>query len=237
MAAPKDASTSELELILAGSPDELKANIPLLLAIAQIVKFYLNQSQYNPNRVPISPEFKDYIQLTMCWKGISEVTNKNHTVEKSIRLKHIDPHTVTLKTLQDLGHRVVSKFDNLIFKTGHVKCKYASYKDGINTWGYFDKYQTGYHIIESMGDIGGFQINKERFRYEAVLDPNDAFDATPSKVQIAQKSIRPKVKAPIATMKFSHAYITFPWINHSELLCTLNGYVIKSLNFLDAYDD
>ena len=107
--AIKKEELAELELILAGSPEELKANIPLLLAFVQIVKFYTKQNQQQIQRSYISPEFSDHIQLTVHWKGITESTLKNHTVEKSIRLKKINPKTVTLKTLQDIGKRVISK--------------------------------------------------------------------------------------------------------------------------------
>lgn len=225
----------ELNLILAGTPEELKTNIPLLLAVVQIIKYYIKQNQVSSNRTPISPEFSDYIQLTIHWRGITEKTFKNHTVEKSIRLKKINPKNIQLITLQALGTAVISKFDNLNFKTGHVKCKYAKYKDGINTYGYFDNEKTGYKIIEAIGDIGGFNIDKERFRYENVLDPGKAFKQKPNKIQVANKSVRPYATAPIALMKFSHATVTFPWINHTEQLCNLGGYVIRDLSFLNAY--
>jgi hypothetical protein len=235
--ATKKEDISELELILAGSPEELKANIPLLLAIAQIVKFYVGQTQASTNKPPISPEFADFLQLTVHWKGITEKTYKNHTIEKSIRLKKINAKTVQLSTLQDLGKAVISKFNNIQFKTGHVMCKYAKYKDGINTYGYFQDQATGYKIIEALGDIGGFNIDKERFRYQYILDEAKGYKQKPNKIQVAGKSLRPRATAPIANMKFSHATITFPWIGHTEQLCNIGGYVIKDLKFLDIYNE
>lgn len=235
--AIKKEELAELELILAGSPEELKANIPLLLAIVQIVKFYTKQNNQQTVRQHINPEFIDYIQLTIHWKGTTEGTLKNHTVEKSIRLKKINPKTVQLITLQDIGRLVISKFNKLTFKTGHVRCKYANYKDGIRTYGYFQNEQIGYQIIEALGDIGGFKINKEQFRYENVLDPKKAYKQKPNKIQIASKSVRPPATAPIATMSFSHASLTFPWIHHTETLCTSSSIVITNLNFLSAYQE
>lgn len=233
----KKEELAELELILAGSPDELKANIPLLLAIVQIVKFYTKQNQQQIQKSYISPEFADYIQLTIHWKGITEGTLKNHTVEKSIRLKKINPKTVTLITLQDIGKRVISKFNKLTFKTGHVKCKYTKWKDGIQTYGYFQNENIGYQVVEALGDIGDFKIDKDKFRYENVLDPKKAYKQKPNKIQVAGNSVRPPATAPIATMSFSHASLTFPWISHTETLCTSSSIVITNLNFLSAYQE
>lgn len=235
--ATKKVQLGELELILAGSPDELKANIPLLLAIAQIVKYYMNQPSTVINRPPISPEFKDYLMLTCHWKGINKEKFKKHTVEKGIRLKKVDIKTLTVTKIHDLAKRVREKFDNMNFITGHVKCKYANYDQGVNTWGYFDRKETGYHIIESLGDIGGFNIDKGSFKYEMVENPADAFDPTPKKANIANKLLDVKEKAPIVQMQWSHATIYFPYIQHTELLCTQEGYLLNNLNFLNQYDN
>lgn len=228
---------AELELILAGSPEELKANIPLLLGVLQIVKHFSGNQQQSINRLPISPEFSDYIQMTVHWRGITEKTFKNHTVEKSIRLKKINPKTVQLSTLQDIGKRVISKFNKMDFKTGHVKCKYTKWKDGIQTYGYFQNEKVGYQIIESLADIAEVKIDKDKFKYEFSLDPTKAYKTKQNKIQVAGKSVRPYANAPIALMKFSHASLTFPWIGHTEQLCNVGGYVIKDLKFLDIYNE
>lgn len=184
-----------------------------------------------------NPNFKDYLQLTMHWRGIIISTGKNHTVEKSVRLKSINPQTVTLQQLQTLGQQVISKFNDKNFTTGHIKCKYTKWADGIQAWGYFDTKETGYRIIEALGDIVGKPIDKGLFRYEHVLEETDIYDETPSKIPIAGKTVRPRAKAPVAAMKWYAATILFPWIGHEEQLCNVNGYVIKDLKFLDAYDD
>lgn len=185
----------------------------------------------------VSPEFKEYLQLTLHWRGIITSTGKNHTVEKSIRLKNINPQTVTLQQLQTLGNQVISKFNDKNFTTGFVKCKYTKWTDGIQTWGYFDTKETGYKIIEAMGDIVGKPIDKGLFRYEHVLETTEVYDDTPSKIPIAGKQVRPRAKAPVAQMRWYAATITFPWVGHEEQLCNVNGYVLRDLNFLDAYDD
>ncbi len=188
-------------------------------------------------REPISPNFKDYLQLTLHWRGVSEITYKGHHVAKSIRLKAIDAKTVSLSYLKELGVRVLEKFDGLVFKTGHVKAKYTNWEDGIQTWGYFETENAGYKVIEAMGDIINKPINKELLRYERRGDPLEAFPQKGYRTTVATKSVRTKAKAPIATMKFSSATITFPYIQHTELLCSASGYILKDLKFLNAYED
>ncbi len=188
-------------------------------------------------REPLSPKFKDYLQLTLHWRGITEVTHKNHTIEKSIRLKGVDAKTVSLSYLKQLGTRVLEKFDGLVFKTGHIKAKYTNWDDGIQTWGYFDTEATGYKVIEAMGDIINKPIDKDLLRYEKRSDPLEAFPQKGYRTTVAARPVRTKAKAPIATMKFHAATITFPYIQHTELLCSISGYILKDLKFLDAYED
>jgi hypothetical protein len=188
-------------------------------------------------REPLSPNFKDWLQLTLYWRGITEATGKNHTVNKSIRLKQVDPKTVSLAFLKQLGARVLEKFDQLTFKTGHIKVKYTNWDDGFQTWGYFDTEATGYKVIESMGDIINKPINKDLLIYERRADPTEAFPVRGERTTVATKPVRIKAKAPIANMKFHAASLTFPYIQHKEQLCNISGYIIKDLNFLSAYED
>lgn len=222
--------------VISGTPEQLAVMLPLLEAQYQFFKNLDIPSGAGNDRFPVSPEFRDYLQLTLHWRGITEATQKNHTVEKSIRLKDIDAKNVSLATLQNLGHLVLAKFDNFVFKTGHVKVKYCNWKDGFQFWGYFDNKDTGYRLVENMGDIVGKSIKKELFKYE-YIDNASAFDPTPDKVSLAGKLCRPKAKAPIANMHFYAGTILFPWIGHKEQLCNISGYVLKNLNFLDSYED
>lgn len=188
-------------------------------------------------REPLSPDFKDWLQVTFHWGGVTEITGKSHTVEKSIRLKEIDPKTVTLAYLKELGTKILAKFNNLNFKTGHVKAKYSHWKHGIQTWGYFDTRETGFRIIESMADIVGKSIDRQLLKYEDNAAPAEAFPVQGERTTVASKSVRIKSKAPIANMRFRAATVTFPYINHTEMLCSMSGYVIKDLSFLNAYED
>lgn len=221
----------------ANSVSELKAAITDTYAQYLLLKSIEVTSSGEVKQIRENPDFNDYLQITLHWRGIVTATGKNHTVEKSFRLKSLDAKTVTLQQLQTLATTISNKFDSMNFTTGHVKCKYAKWKDGIWTWGYFDTKETGYRIIEAMGDIAGKPIDKGLFRYENVLEEGEIYDPTPSKVTIAGKLIRPRAKAPIAEMKWYAATILFPWVGHEEQLCNVNGYVIQSLKFLDAYDD
>jgi hypothetical protein len=225
------------EFVVSGTPQQLEIIIPLLEAQYQFFKnLDLPEGGGGSYRPPVSPDFKDYLQLTFHWIGVTQTTLKNHTVEKSVRLKNIDAKNVSLSYLQDLGRKVLAKFDNLDFKTGHVKAKYSNWKDGFQTWGYFDSKETGYKIIESIGDVVGKTIDKKLLKYE-YRDDVSAFDDTPTKVTVAGKAVRPKAKAPIANMRFRAATVLFPWIGHEEQLCNISGYLLKDLSFLDAYDD
>jgi hypothetical protein len=221
---------------VAGSPEQ----VALMLPILEAMYLGFKESQVSgggTNRPPISPDFQDWLQVTLHWRGIVASTGKNHTVEKSFRLKGIDPKTVSLAYLKELGQRIIAKFNGLNFTTGHCKVKYTKWKDGIWTWGYFDTKETGYRIVEAMGDIIAKPIDKALVRYEYVLEPTEAFDETPDKITVAGKLVRPRAVAPVANMKFYGATILFPWIGHTEQLCNISGYVIKNLSFLDAYDD
>lgn len=188
-------------------------------------------------RLPLTPKFKDRLQLTLVWRGITEATLKNHTIEKSLRIMDVDPKTVSLNYLQDLGRKTLSKFDSFNFKTGHVKVKYTKWDDGFQTWGYFDVLETGYKIIEAMGDLVGKSIDKEYLTYEFNASPLEAYNQKGEVTTIAGKSVRTRGKAPIANMRFYGATILFPYINHTEQLCNISGYVLRDLSFLDSYDE
>lgn len=223
--------------VITGTPEQIATQLPLLQAMYLMMKDFQPGTGSGGGRPPISPEFDDYLQLTLHWRGITETTFKNHTVEKSVRLKNVNPKTVTLAYLQQLGRQVIAKFNGLKFKTGRAKVKYSKWKDGIHTWGYFDNPLTGFRVIDAMADIVGKPIDQAKLKYEYVANPQEAFDPTPSKIIVANKAVRPKATAPIANMHFYGATILFPWIGHEEQLCNVSGYVIRDLSFLDAYDD
>jgi hypothetical protein len=221
---------------VAGSPEQVALLLPILEAMYLGFKEVEsnNQSVYG---LPPGPEFDEWLQLTLHWKGLIVGTKKWHREEKSVRLKGINPRTQGLEYFQALGRKIISKFDNLNFRSGRVKCKYTNWKDGFQTWGYFSSKEVGYHIIETMGDIVNKPIDKKIFKHEGVLDEAGAFDTTPEKVQIAGKLVRPRQRAPIADLKCYKATILFPWVGHVEELCGVNGYLMPNLNFLDAYDN
>ena len=224
------------EFIVYGSEEMLK---PLILQL--LAQHYSTQGIETTgggtvrNHIPV--DFDDWLGVTMIWRGKVAATGKNHTVEKSVRLVGKDPKTFSLNSLQALGQRVLTKFNNLNFITGYIKVKYAKWKDGIHTWGYFQTAEMGYQIIEAMGDIVDKPIDRKRVRVETVLDPAGAFDPTPDKITLSYKQVRPNAVAPIAEMKFYGAKVTFPWIGHTEQLCNISGYLIRDLSFLDAYED
>lgn len=232
----ESSGSSLSNFVASGNISEIKTQLMHYKFISEFFKNIDLSSEGGSEKIYIGPEFGDYLQLTLHWRGVTETTQKNHTVEKSIRLKNLNTKTITLEALQTLGKTVLAKFDNLNFKTGHVKVKYTNWKDGFQTWGYFDAKETGYRIIESMGDIVNKTINRELLKYEYV-DDSSAFDSTPTKVSVAGKLVRPRARAPIADMHFYAATILFPWVGHREQLCNISGYILRNLNFLDAYDD
>lgn len=221
----------------ANSVSELKAAITSAYSDYLMLKSIEVTTNAGVKQIRENPDFADYLQITCYWRGVTIATGKNHTIEKSIRLKSINPKTITLQQLQTLGQQIIAKFNALDFTTGQVRCKYSKWADGIATYGYFDTKETGYKIIESLADIAGKTIDRDLFRYEFILDPVKAYDPTPEKIQVAQKLVRPRARAPIANMKWHAATVLFPWIGHEEQLCNTNGYVIRDLSFLDAYED
>jgi hypothetical protein len=224
------------KFVVSGTPEQIAMQLPILQAMYLGFK-ELEASGGGVNRPPVSPDFEDWLQITLHWRGTTIDTGKNHTVEKSFRLIGVNPRDRNLVYFQTLGRQIIAKFDNKNFRTGHVKCKYVKWKDGMHTWGYFDSQTTGYQIIEAMGDIANKPIDKGRFKYEFVLEGTEVFDPTPDKIQLAGKLVRPRAKAPIADMHWYGATVLFPWIGHSEQLCNRFGYVMKDLAFLNAYDD
>ncbi len=221
---------------ISGTPEQLAVVLPILEAMYLGFKDIKTEGGGTTNRMPIDPDFDDWLQITVHWIGYTVDTKKEHRIEKSVRLKSIDPKTVSIETLQTLARRVATKFKGLPFKSGHCKVKYAKFKDGISTWGYFENKEIGYKIIESLGDIISKPIDKKRLRHEYV-DDTSTFDPTPSKIPLAGKLVRPPARAPIASMKFNRATILFPWIGHVEKLCDPHGYIIPNLDFLKAYED
>ena len=225
------------EFIVYGSEEMLKPLIMQLLAQYYSTQGIEATGGGGVSRPLIPPDFDDWLQITLHWRGVISATLKNHRVEKSIRLVGRDPKTFSLNSLQVLGQQIINKFNNLSFRTGYIKVKYTNWKDGIQTWGYFDNAETGYRIIEAMGDIANKPIDRSKVRVESVLDPANAFKPVPDQITLSYKSVRPKATAPIAEMKFYGAKITFPWIGHTEQLCNISGYIIRDLSFLDAYED
>lgn len=224
------------KFVVSGTPEQIAVQLPLLQALYLGLKDLEAKAAGGVVNPYLGPEFKDWFRITLHWGGFIDGTTKKHIVDKSIRLVGVDPATRDLTYLQNLGQRIISKFKNHTYKTGHTFCKYTKWSDGLQTYGYFDNYTTGYNLIESLGDIAGKSIDKELFKYEYRLDPAEAFDPTPSKVPIAGKLVRPRARAPIATMRWSSATILFPRINHIEELCSVTGKVIKDLRFLDRYE-
>lgn len=223
--------------VFSGEEKVLKSVLPLFLAYDQRIKeLEATIHSSRGNRPPINPDFDDYLLLTVCWSGKVVSKEKYHYVEKSVRLKGINARTIALEPLQELARRVKTKFNNLIFNTGHCRVKYANYKDGFKTWGDFENKETGYRVIEALGDIIGKSINTKLLRYEYVYDPS-GFDATPEKILVANQLVRPPVDSPIAVMKFTRATLLFPWIGHVEILCDKKGFIISNLDFLKQYED
>lgn len=218
---------------VSGSPETLQAILPVLQLLHEALR-ELKVSGGGIARLPVSPEFADYLQCTLKWEGITELTGKTHTTQKSFRLKSVDPRTVSLQSLQTLANRIYNKFKAMPYKTGHIKVKYTNWPAGIQTWGYFDSSITGTNIIEALCDIANHQMNRKLIRFETVGDVS-VFDPTPDPIQIANKTVRPKAKAPIANLRFQGADLYFPYIDHIEPLVDGDGYYIQNLDFLKAY--
>lgn len=220
---------------VSGTPEQIAMQLPILQAMYLGFK-ELEVSGGGSNRPPVSPEFKDWLRLSFYWGGVVDGTNTKHTVDKSVRLVGVDPATRDLAYFQNLARQVMAKFRNHSFKTGRIFCKYTKWKDGFQTYGYFDNYTTGYNLVESIGDIVGKSIDRKLFKYEYRLDPAEAFDPTPSKVTVAGKLVRPPARGQVATVKWSSARILFPYIGHEAELCNASGKMIQDLNFLNKYD-
>lgn len=220
---------------VSGTPEQLGVVLPLLEGIWLGLQ-NLEVGGNSVNRPPIDPDFDDYLMLTTVWQGKIVGTGKNHQLDKSVRLKLINPRTVSLDRLQLLARNVVAKLNTITYKTGYCKVKYASYKAGIRTWGYFDTKESGYRIIESICDLVDHPLNKKKLKYEYLFDDSEARDTTPNRIQLANHSVRPDDPMPIATMRFYRAMLLFPWIGHVEKLCDNKGYIIPSLDFLKAYE-
>lgn len=221
---------------VAGSPEQVALILPILQAMYLGFK-ELEVSGGGDRPLPGIPGFDGWLQVTLHWRGIAQTTLKNHTVEKSFRLIGVDPATRDLAYFQNLGRTIIAKFNNLSFRTGHVKVKYTHWKTGFQTWGYFSDQATGYRVIEAMTDVAQKPLKRELVKAEFSAYPDELFDPTPEKVQVAGKLVRPRARAPIADMKFYGATILFPEIGHTEQLCNISGYLMKDLSFLDAYDD
>lgn len=86
-----------------------------------------------------------------------------------------------------------------------------------------------------MTDVAQKPLHKELVKAEFSAFPTELYNPLPDKVMLAGKLVRPRARAPIADMKFYKATVLFPWIGHVETLCKINGYIIPSLSFLDAY--
>lgn len=165
----------------------------------------------NERPLPIYVKGKIYIKLH--FKGLIRNTKADHRVEKSFRLMHDDPRTISESRLNALATTLHSKFLNFTFTTGHETYTYNDPEVGFsNIWGHFLDETQAKHLFEQMLDLINTSPDWEKLRVSKVVQPGDRFQDPPEIEVQANIPVRTDRERPIADVRFTKAVIKFPKI-------------------------
>lgn len=224
------------KFVFSGSPEQLQVLLPFAEMMWQMLQNV--QATGGGTSRPLPNDVVGKIFIRLSFKGMIRGTTKNHVVEKSFRLMHDDPRTITKEKIKYYGERIKEKFDNFTFVTGHETYTYNDPANGFNRiWGHFLNQSDGMRLYEQMLDITSQSPNWKRLYKSTVVEPGDRFQDPPEKVMQANVSIRSRRERPIADMKFYRATIKFPHIGDELLLVDellgVHDPVAKLINYED----
>lgn len=220
---------------VAGSPEQVALILPILQAMYLGFK-ELEVSGGGGRESEFAPKRRGKIKVKLLFNGVTDL-GKRKSVEIGFRLMNDDPRTITLDRLKYLGQRIHFKFNNWSHQTGKKMVTYADWDKGYQFQLRVPSIAEGQRIIESVLDIQSHSPEWEYLYLNGAVNENERYKDIPDKVQLAGLLVRPNTQRARAVVKFSTAYIKFPHIQNYEKLCDKEGNVIKSLDFLKAYDN
>jgi hypothetical protein len=221
--------------VVSGTPEQLAILLPLLEAQYQFFKNIDVPAGGGSSR-PLPVDVKGKIYIKLYFKGIIRGTASTHRTEKSFRLMHDDPKTISLQRLTFLANQTKTKFNNFTFTTGHDTYTYNEPAQGFNrVFGHFSSESDARRLFEQLLDIPQLSPKWERLTKSIVVQPGNRFQDPPEKVIQANVSIRADRERPIANMTFSHATIKFPHIRNEIDLVDRYGNVLQSLAVIEQY--
>lgn len=223
--------------VVSGTPEQLAIMLPLLEAQYQFFKNLDLPEGGGGYEDRLVPEFKGKIKLKLKFLGKTE-TGKDKDIEKSIRLLKLDPATITLAKIQALARLTYSKFHNFEILLGKNSFNYVNWNQGaqIQQMQFLNEAQAR-KLVEQLLDIAEESPNWKFLRNDSSSTPLERFPEVSDKVIVAGHAIKLPQQRPLGKVKFSQAYIRFPYTTRYELLCSNSGKIIQSLDFLKAYND
>lgn len=217
----------ELDLILAGTPEELKSNIPLLLAVLQIVKFY---SELNPNARSsiVHRKTKPQVKLTFIQniKKTKLVGPSPVVGEVSFRIMDHDYKNLTETQLIALAKKIKSKFGGKTPFVWHKGKRMLSYTDWDNGYQFqilCNKKESGKALIEQILDLRGKSPDWKNANYITCDQELKKYPSRPEHEIILGKSRRLPERRPVVDVEFAYATLFLYGLNHPIILYDRTG--------------
>lgn len=217
----------ELDLILAGTPDELKGNIPLLLAVVQIVKFYttLNSSsekQYTHRST------KPKVRLTFIEniKKTKQVKTQPAVGEVSFRIMDHTAQSLTEQQLITLAKKIKTKFGGktpFIWHKGKRMLTYSDWNEGYQLQVLCNKKESGKALVEQILDLRGKSPKWECANYVTCDQESKKYPSKPEHEIILGKSRRLPERRPVVDVEFAYATIQLYGLNKPVVLYDRTG--------------
>lgn len=221
--------------LFSGTPQQLTEILPMAELMYQFLQdFQSSGGSSSPRRADVN----DKIYIKVYFEGRIQNTHLEHKVEKSFRLMHDDPKTISLERIMLLGNRTKQKFNNFSFTTGQRTYTYNNSTQGFNfSWGYFKDRSEAKRLFEQLLDIDSLSPTWERLTTSFIEEPGDRFNEPPPKAVQANTLIRLERERPTALVKFKRATIKFPKVRKEVDLVDENLHILDNLDFLKQYQD
>lgn len=217
----------ELDLILAGTPEELKGNIPLLLAVVQIVKFYTtlnsgSEKQYlhRKTKPKVTLFFIENVKKT------KQVKVQPAVGEVSFRIMDHTAQDLTEQQLVALAKKIKTKFGGktpFIWHKGKRMLSYTDWESGYQFQVLCNKKESGKALIEQVLDLRGKSPQWEKANYITCDQELKKYPNKPEHEVILQKNRKLPEKRPIVDVEFAYATLSLYGLTKPIILYDRTG--------------
>lgn len=217
----------ELDLILAGTPEELKGNIPLLLAIVQIIKYYSSLNNLDIDKI-VHRKSKPKLKLTFIEniRKTKQVGLYPLTGEVSFRLMDHSATSLTTNQLVTMGQKIKSKFGGktpFVWHKGKKMLSYTDWDKGYQFQVLCNKKESGKALIEQVLDLRGESPAWENANYITCDQEAKKYPSKAKHEMILQKTRRLPERRPIVDVEFAYATLHLYGLNKPIVLYDRTG--------------